>query len=65
MKKSNCTEEQIAFALNQAELGAPISELYRKFRDECLNMNWFMSLEDAMQNRALAKGLLRVPFTQC
>jgi len=30
VKKSNCTEEQIAFALNQAELGAPVSELCRK-----------------------------------
>ena len=30
MKKSNYTEEQIAFALKQAELGAPISELCRK-----------------------------------
>ena len=30
MKKSNYTEEQIAFALKQAELGAPISKLCRK-----------------------------------
>ena len=30
MKKSNYTEEQIAFALKQAELGTPISEVYRK-----------------------------------
>ena len=30
MKKSNYTEEQIAFALKQAELGAQISELCRK-----------------------------------
>ena len=30
MKKSKYTEEQIAFALKQAELGAPISELCRK-----------------------------------
>ena len=30
MKKSNYTEEQIAFALKQAELGAPISEVCRK-----------------------------------
>ena len=30
MKKSNYTEEQIAFALKQVELGAPISELCRK-----------------------------------
>ena len=30
MKKGNYTEEQIAFALKQAELGAPISELCRK-----------------------------------
>ncbi len=30
MKKSNYTEEQIAFALKQAELGAPVSEVCRK-----------------------------------
>jgi len=30
MKRSNYTEEQIAFALKQAELGTPISELCRK-----------------------------------
>ncbi len=30
MKKSKYTEEQIAFALKQAELGAPISEVCRK-----------------------------------
>ena len=30
MKKSNYTEEQIAFALKQAELGTPIEEVCRK-----------------------------------
>ena len=30
MKKSNYSEEQIAFALKQAELGTPISEVCRK-----------------------------------
>lgn len=30
MKKSNYTEEQIAFALKQTELGTPISEVCRK-----------------------------------
>ena len=30
MKKSNYTEEQIAFALKEAEMGAPKSELRRK-----------------------------------
>ena len=30
MKKSKYTEEQIAFALKQAELRAPISEVCRK-----------------------------------
>ena len=30
IKKSNCAEEQIAFALKQAELGTPISEVCRK-----------------------------------
>ena len=30
MKKSNYTEEQIAFALKQAELGAPVEEVCRK-----------------------------------
>ena len=32
MKKRNYTEEQIAFALKQAELGTPISEVCRKLR---------------------------------
>ena len=30
MKKSNYTEEQIAFALKQAELGTPVNEVCRK-----------------------------------
>lgn len=30
MKKSRFTEEQIAFALKQAELGTPVSEVCRK-----------------------------------
>ena len=52
MKKIRYTEEQIAFALKQAELGTPTDNAYIEsfngsFRDECLNTNWFMSLEDA------------------
>jgi putative transposase len=30
MKKSNFTEQQIAFALKQAELGTPVEEVCRK-----------------------------------
>jgi len=30
MKRSRYTEEQIAFALKQAELGTPVSEVCRK-----------------------------------
>ena len=30
MKKSNYTEEQIAFALKQSELGTPVDEVCRK-----------------------------------
>jgi putative transposase len=30
MKKSRYTEEQIAFALKQAELASPVTEVYRK-----------------------------------
>ena len=30
MRKSNYTEEQIAFALKQAELGTPVGEVCRK-----------------------------------
>jgi putative transposase len=30
VKKSKCTEEQIAFALKQAELGTPVEEVCRK-----------------------------------
>lgn len=32
MKKSKFTEEQIAFALKQAELGTSLEEVYRKLR---------------------------------
>ena len=30
MKKSRCTNEQIAFALKQAETGTPVTEICRK-----------------------------------
>ena len=30
MRKSKCTESQIAFALKQAETGVPVSEVTRK-----------------------------------
>lgn len=30
MKKSRCTEEQIAFALKQAEMGTPVAEIIRR-----------------------------------
>ncbi len=30
MRKSRCTEEQVAFALKQAELGIPMAEVCRK-----------------------------------
>lgn len=30
MKRSKCTEQQIAFALKQAELGTAVEEVYRK-----------------------------------
>jgi len=32
MKKARYTEEQIAFALRQAELGTPVGEVVRKMR---------------------------------
>ena len=33
MKKNKDTEEQIAFALKQAELGTPVSDVCREARD--------------------------------
>ncbi len=30
MRKSRCTEKQVAFALKQAELGTPVAEVCRK-----------------------------------
>lgn len=30
MRKSRCTDEQVAFALKQAELGTPVAEVCRK-----------------------------------
>lgn len=46
MKRSKFTEQQIAFALKQAELGTPVEEVCRKMGIS-LNMHWFLSLEDA------------------
>lgn len=60
IKKSNYTEKQIPFALNRWKKsdfiflrpGTPtdnphIESFNGSFRHECLNINWFMSLEDA------------------
>lgn len=77
MKKSRYTEEQIAFALTQAELETSVEEVCRKMRHfrcdvlqlaqeiwwfgssklrrlkqlECLNANWFLSLDDVRQSQ--------------
>lgn len=41
MKKSRYTEEQIAFALKQAELGSTVAEVYRKMGiSEATSYNW-------------------------
>ena len=41
MKKSRYTEEQIAYALKQAELGAPVAEVCRKMGiSEATFYNW-------------------------
>jgi putative transposase len=41
MKKSRYTEEQIAFALKQAELGPPVAEVCRKMGiSEATFYNW-------------------------
>ncbi len=41
MKKSRYTEEQIAFALKQAELGTPVAEVCRKMGiSEATFYNW-------------------------
>lgn len=85
MRKSKFTEQQIAFALRQAETGTRVAEVCRKMgisdatlyswkkkysglglpelrrlrqleeenrrlkRNECLNVNWFLSIEDARE----------------
>ena len=51
MKKTRYTEEQIAFALCQAEPvdNALIEPLNGSFRGGCLNVNWFLSLEDTAE----------------
>jgi hypothetical protein len=46
MKRSKFTEAQIAFILRQDEEGTAVGE-NGKFRAECLNAHWFMSLDDA------------------
>ena len=41
MKKSKFTEQQIAFALKQAELGMPVDEVCRKIRiSDATFYNW-------------------------
>ncbi|GAB6852572.1 hypothetical protein JCM10599A_63760 [Paraburkholderia kururiensis] len=41
MKKSKFTEEQIAYALKQAELGTPVAEVCRKMGiSDAMFYNW-------------------------
>lgn len=44
MKKSRFTEEQIAFALKQAETGTPVAEVLRRMRYSirCQQPIWYM-----------------------
>ncbi len=44
MKKSQFTEEQIAYALHEVEVGTPVAEICRKCSAP---QNWFASLDDA------------------
>ena len=47
MPRKRFTNEQIAFALRQAEDGASVDEVCRKMG--CLNASWFLSLADARE----------------
>lgn len=49
MKQKRYTEEQIISAIKQHESGvnAFIESLNCKYRKECLNQNWFRSIDDA------------------
>ena len=47
MKKSKFTEEQIAYALRQRAARFHSTEETGGLRDECLNVEWFTSLEDS------------------
>lgn len=48
MKKSRPTEEQIAFALRQAELGITVAEVFRKMGiSEATFYNWKKNMPDS------------------
>jgi putative transposase len=65
MKRTRDTQEQIAFALRQAESGTPVAEVIRRpgtptdnasieasnsrLRAECVNASWFLSMADARE----------------
>lgn len=59
MKKSKFTEEQIAFALKQADTGTPVKEVIRKigiteqtfYRQEGLNLRYRQKRKRASQAR--------------
>jgi len=78
MKKNNYTEAQIAFALKQAELGTPISEMCRKlgiaeqtfyrwkskYCRDAANKELCLSKNASDKEERCANGLLRVPSAQ-
>ncbi len=58
MKASKFSEAQKAFILKQGADGVPVAEICRKafieafngrFRSECLNTHWFLTLADARE----------------
>ena len=54
MKKSRFTEEQIAFALKQAELGTPVAEVIRKMGiSENTFYNWKKKCRRALRVASL------------
>lgn len=54
MKRSRFNEEQIIAILKEQEGGMPTDNAYieafnRRFRAECLNTHWFLTLADARE----------------
>jgi len=56
VKKPRFTEEQFAFALKQAELGAPVEEVWSKMRLSDATFHDWRTKQSVLNNRLRAGG---------